>query len=128
MHLRNKRPVLGVVFLFLFSAFAFQARAQNSQDQPRIQPPALPSDVDPGDPALPVWMRPAAPAANRNPSPAGGATTPGTPPGNNAANNVPPDNENATPGKTGEVTADKGSFRYRKEVEEVTLSATVVDQ
>src|SRR5205807_3942973 len=95
------------------------------QNQQHVQPTPLPSDVDPADPALPSWMRPATPPARTQP-----AGTPGTKPGGTT-----PQGENGTPnqnpgqGQTGQVTTGKGGgFTFRKDVEEVTLHATVVDQ
>src|SRR5215813_7731109 len=74
MHLHNK-PAFTVIFCLLFcilvagSAFARPQASQGQQNQ-NVQPTPLPSDVDPADPALPVWMRPA------NPTPP--ATSPST--------------------------------------------------
>src|SRR5260370_38114512 len=62
MHLRNKPFVWVGFFLVLAAASLSWAQGQQgSQGQQQIQPTPLPSDVDPGDPALPTWMRPAAP-------------------------------------------------------------------
>jgi Ca-activated chloride channel homolog len=101
------------------------AQAQPSQPQAqtpqRVEPSQLPPDVDPNDPAIPAWARPA------TPPPPATANKPSTP------SNVP-----ANPGKPGEqpipeesvgaVTTDaKGGFTYVSRVNEVTLSATVLD-
>jgi Ca-activated chloride channel family protein len=118
MHLRNK-PVLWASFclvlvLATFSWAQAQPGSQGQQDQQHVQPTPLPSDVDPSDPALPVWMRPVTPA-----SPAKNTNTPPS------ATNVP---SNQQQGQTGQVTKDKSGFLFKKDVEEVTLHATVLDQ
>src|SRR5262252_7747071 len=96
MHLHNK-PVFTVFFCFLMcvllagSAFALPP---TQQSQSNVQPTPLPSDVDPSDPALPVWMRPATP-------PPGSKNTNATPPSTSNANtanvpsktNVPPNQQ-----------------------------------
>jgi VWFA-related protein len=74
-------------------------------EQKAAPPSKLPEDVDINDPALPLWLRPAAPA-----------TLLGTKP-------PPP----KTGPDTATVTKDRDGFRIRKEVDEVTLHATVVD-
>lgn len=127
MHLRNKQVVGALSFLLLVSAFFVKAQAQSSQPQSQqgtqtIQPTPLPPDVDPNDPALPVWEKPAAPPASANTAKPGAT-------GNASAN--PPGKTGEAPiseGSVGEVTRDaKGEFTYRALVNEVTLSATVLD-
>src|SRR5215831_4109755 len=84
MHLHNK-PSFTVIFCLLFcilvagSAFA-QPQAQSSQGQHNqtVQPTPLPSDIDPADPALPVWMRPANPTPSTT-SPSTTSKNAGTP-------------------------------------------------
>lgn len=129
MHLRNK-PFVGVLgfFVVLLATTLFclpQSPVPTTQPQ-KVQPTPLPSDVDPSDPALPVWAR-SAPA----PAPPNGGNT-----SRPDASNVPTGNKpSAAPpdlrpdvGTVGEVTkGDKGQFVYRTRVDEVTLQATVVD-
>jgi len=114
MHLRNK-PVVWVGFFLVLAAasLSWAQGQQGSQGQQQIQPTPLPSDVDPSDPALPTWMRPA------TPPPGAKNTTP--------SNQTPGQNQGQ--GQSGQVTTGKnGSFTFKKDVEEVTLHATVVDQ
>jgi Ca-activated chloride channel family protein len=130
MHRQNKQ-VIGVLVFLLLVTTCFMGQAQPnqapSQGTQSIQPTPLPSDVDPRDPAIPVWVpRPAAPPAS-----ASNTAKPGT---STNAGNVP-----SQPGKApeqpiseapvvGQVTKDSGgTFGYRQVVNEVTLSATVVD-
>lgn len=123
MHRHNK-ATLSVLFCFLFCVvFAASALAQASGQQPAgpqhqaIQPTTLPSDIDPSDPALPVWLKSAVPAARSNT--ASGAVS------------QPAVNEDIVPSgnaRVGEVTKDKGGFRMRALVENVTLPVTVVDE
>jgi len=127
MHLRNKSAigVLGILPLLAMMSFSWaqsQPEAQTAQTQ-KVQATPLPSDVDPADPALPVWARPAAPphspAANK---PDTSSTPAGSKPGD-----LPPDLRPEV-GPLGEVTkGDKGQFVYRTRVDEVTLQATVID-
>lgn len=121
MHLRNK-PVVWVGFCLVLAMASYswaqgQQGSQGQQDQQHVQPTPLPSDVDPTDPALPGWMRPATqPPAGKN----SGTTSSGT----NAPTNQAPGE-----GQAGQVTPGKsGGFTFKKDVDEVTLHATVVDQ
>jgi Ca-activated chloride channel family protein len=122
MRLHNK-AALSVLFCLLScvlltgSSFALP---QSPQGQ-TIQPTPLPSDVDPSDPALPVWMRPASPppAAKTTPSPSSSA---GVKPAEADIPIVP------TPGRVGEVTKTDKGFIIRSLVENVTLPVTVVDE
>lgn len=121
MRLRNKR-VVGTIFFVLLGATSFWAAqspsGQPQQNQQRIQPTPLPADIDPADPALPVWAKPATPAATANTKPA----TPGSVP----ANQKP--QEPLQEGSIGVVTKDsKGGFTFISQVNEVTLSAVVLD-
>lgn len=116
MHLNNK-TTLGVVFCLVFSLF-LSASAFARPQNPQGQPTALPSDIDPADPALPVWMRPAAPPPSKNATP--------TPPPN--ANNVPPTNQRPQQqGNVGQVTKNDKGFVFTSLVQNVTLPVTVVD-
>ena len=118
MRLRNKH-VVGSLFFVLLSATSFwgtQQTNQPQQNQQHVQATPIPSDIDPSDPALPVWAKPATSTASN--------TKPVTP------GNIPP-NKPQQPGQdstVGVVTKDsKGSFTFVKQVNEVTLSATVLD-
>src|SRR5947209_6232279 len=128
MRLRNKW-VVGALFFVLMGASSFWAaqspanqpqQSQPQQNQPqRIQATPLPSDIDPSDPALPVWVKGSAPAAGAN------TTTKPATPGNTPANQPQqPPAQNTI----GSVTKDaSGGFRYVSQVNEVTLSAVVLD-
>ena len=124
MHLRNKK-VFGVFGFILLGAGAFwgaqSPATQPAQNQQKIQPTPLPSDIDPSDPALPVWARPATPpptAANTANPPNPGSKTPNGTAGQPVA------------GADGVGTVTKGSqgvFVFKAQVNEVTLAATVLD-
>jgi len=109
---RNKPALWMLVFcLLLWAGSQAQASgpAQPERNGPqRIQPSALPPDIDPKDPAVPVWMRP----ANGN-SGTTGKTNPANPP--------QPDN-------AGEVTKIDSVFTMKTQVDEVVLPVTVVDR
>ncbi|HEY6970072.1 MAG TPA: VWA domain-containing protein [Candidatus Angelobacter sp.] len=132
MHLHN-RPVFTVLFCFLVfgllagSAFALPPTQQSqSQQNPGIQPTPLPSDVDPSDPALPVWMRPATP-------PPSSKNANATPPANSSANNANvPSNPNVPPnqqtqGRVGQVVKGDRGYVMRTQVENVFLPVVVMD-
>jgi Ca-activated chloride channel family protein len=121
MRLRNKR-VIGTLSFVLLGASSFWGTqgpaTQPLQNQQRIQPTPVPSDIDPADPALPVWAKPATPAPTA---------------ANKPATNVPPAQQ---PGQTpqqpgadtvGAVTKSGDRYVFRSQVNEVTLSATVLD-
>jgi VWFA-related protein len=124
MHLRGK-TILGIVagFLVVAAFVAFGPGAIHAQNSEKIQPTPLPKDVDPSDPALPVWLRPAntRPAATTStPTPKPAASPAGTP----AANQPQPTGE----ANVGEVTkSSSGGYVLRVRSDEVTLQATVVD-
>lgn len=123
----NNRPLLAVSFYFflclvLVGSTLARPQAQPAQGQQQnqtFQPSQLPSDIDPSDPALPVWMRP----ANAAPSPKTSSSTSKQP--------VPTANEDIVPthpGQAGQVTKnDRGGFSYISVVQNVTLPVTVVD-
>jgi VWFA-related protein len=120
MHLRNKRVIGVLSFLLLVSPLFLRAQAQTSQPQSQapssVQATPLPPDVDPNDPALPVWARPATP-----PKPAANANVPANQPSKAPQQPI-------SEGSVGEVTKNaKGEFTYTSLVNEVTLSATVLD-
>jgi Ca-activated chloride channel family protein len=124
MRLRNNQ-VVGTIFFVLLGATPFWGTqgptTQPQQNQPqRVQATPIPSDIDPSDPALPVWAKPAPGAGN--------ASKPATPA------NVPSKPQPGQPGQPsgsnteiGTVTRDKEGYVFRQQVNEVTLAATVVD-
>jgi VWFA-related protein len=105
--------LLAVIF------FSGQATIPAQQNQQKVQATPLPKDVDPSDPALPVWLRPAGTRA------AGPASTP------SPSANIPSGDKQPPPsagGAVGEVTKNSsGGFVLRVRSDEVTLQATVVD-
>lgn len=124
MRLHNKAAlsVLACLLLCLcITGFVFaqpQSQPPPGQQSQAIQPTPLPRDVDPSDPALPVWMRP----ANATPPPSAKAAQPSTP--QPAVNN-----EDIVPsGHVGVVTKTEKGFGIRVQVENVTLPVTVVDE
>lgn len=124
MHLRNK-TVVGVLLLWTlaFASLSFSQTQPQTQSSPgKVQPTPLPSDVDPSDPALPVWARPATP-----PKPAQPAETAGNTPSTTTTNTLPPDLQ-PEGGVVGQVTKGDKGFIYRQRVDEVTLHATVLDR
>jgi VWFA-related protein len=121
MHLRNKTVAVGVVSCSVLAA-AFFLGAQTTVQGPANQQPQatpLPKDVDPTDPALPVWMRPALPVAKSTPAP--------TPTGKPGQPQPQPGGQ-GNQGNLGEVTKTGGGFTIRVRSDEVTLQATVLDQ
>src|SRR5438270_1759744 len=128
MHLRNK-PVAGaLLFLLLVTTSLMGNQAQPNQAQAQgtqhVQPTPLPPDVDPNDPAVPAWVpRPATlpSSASNAAKPSTNANVPATQPGK-----VP--EQPISEGSVGEVTKNaSGGFTYKSIVNEVTLSATVLD-
>src|SRR5581483_12117244 len=120
MHLRNNAVVpVGFCLVLALVCFSWAQGQQGSQGQQQqtpqqVQPTPLPSDVDPSDPALPVWMKPTAP-------PPSAKGTPSTPGGNNASGNQTQDQDKQVKSGKG------GGFTFRKDVDEVVLHATVID-
>lgn len=129
MHLRNKTATW-VLFSLLLSASIFcwsQSQPSQSGQAGAVQPTPLPQDIDPNDPAVPVWMRPAtAPPATKANTP---ATTPesGAPATGAAAGaNVPAGQPK--PGSVPQVAkGGNNQFVIRTQVQNVTLPATVMD-
>jgi len=122
MRLRNKK-VFGILFFTLLGATSFWGtQAQTTtpeQNQQRIQATPIPPDIDPSDPALPSWTpKPATP-----PPGAATASKPAT------STNVPPGQQTGQiPGnEVGAVTRNGDRYTFRSQVNEVTLSATVLD-
>jgi Ca-activated chloride channel homolog len=129
MHRRNNQVVGTLLFLLLVTspfmglqAQPNQAPGAQAQGTQHIQPTPLPPDVDPNDPAIPVWARPATPPAAANAAkPATGANVPAQP-------GKPSDQSLPEGAIVGEVTKNSsGGFTYKSIVNEVTLSATVLD-
>jgi len=129
MHLRNKPAAWAVPCMLLVSTSLVVSQSQPSQPQQaqgsqNIQPTPLPPDVDPNDPAVPTWVpKPARPASTaNNAKPPTNGNVPATQPGK------PGDQGVAEPTIVGEVTRNSsGTFTYTSIVNEVTLSATVLD-
>ncbi|PYP82350.1 MAG: VWA domain-containing protein [Candidatus Angelobacter sp. Gp1-AA117] len=126
MHLRNKTVLWALAcFLLLASVFSW-ARTQQNQGTPAaaqgsVQPTPLPSDIDPSDPALPVWARPATPAPSAR-------ATPNTPPSATTGNVPPNQPQPEQTGTIGQVTkGPNGSFTLITRVQNVTLPVTVMD-
>jgi Ca-activated chloride channel family protein len=121
MRLRNKQ-VAGTMFFMLLGATSFWGTqgqtTQPQQNQQHAQATPIPPDIDPSDPALPAWARPATPAPG-----ASTASKPTTPA------NVPPAGQQPQSGEgaVGTVTRNGNQFTIRSQVNEVTLSATVLD-
>ena len=126
MHLRNKTVLWALACFLLVGSVFSRAQTQKNQGTPAaalgsVQPTPLPGDVDPSDPALPVWARPA------TPPPSAKATT-NTPP-SAATGNVPSNQpQPSDTGTVGQVTKGQGGgFLFKKRVENVTLPVTVMD-
>ncbi|MGZ4859802.1 MAG: VWA domain-containing protein [Candidatus Angelobacter sp.] len=121
MRLRNKQ-VVGTMIFMLVGATSFWGTqgptTPPQQNQQRAQATPIPPDIDPSDPALPAWAKPAAPAPG-----AATASKPATPA------NVPPGQQSGQiPGsEIGTVTKTGDRYTFRSQVNEVTLSATVLD-
>jgi Ca-activated chloride channel homolog len=125
MHLRNKTAVrvLFALWLLAFATTVFAQSQQPASSGPtKVQPTPLPSDVDPSDPAVPAWSRPAVPVTAAQPSATAGNAPSKTQPGT-----LPPDLQREG-GVVGQVTKGDKGFVYRQQVDEVTLHATVLDQ
>jgi Ca-activated chloride channel family protein len=117
MRLRNKK-VFGTIFFVLLGATSFWGTQGQTttpqQNQQRVQATPLPADIDPSDPALPGWV----------PKPAATAAKPAATP-----TNVPPGQQSGQiPGsEIGAVTKNGDRYTFRSQVNEVTLSAVVLD-
>ena len=122
MRLRNKLVVGTTVFVLLGATSFWGTQGQTftpQQNQQRVQATPIPPDIDPSDPALPAWTpKPATP-----PPAAANASKPTTP------TNVPPGQQSGQiPGsEVGAVTKNGDRYTFRSQVNEVTLSATVLD-
>jgi Ca-activated chloride channel family protein len=118
MRLRNKLVIGTTVFLLLGATSFWGSQGPTTtpqQNQQRVQATPLPSDIDPSDPALPSWVPKPAHTATAKPTPAPGNIQPGLEP-------------EPLPGtEVGAVTKTGDKYTYRSQVNEVTLSATVLD-
>ncbi len=124
MHLRNK-TVIWALSLWMLAAMGLslaQTQPQTPSSSTKVQATPLPSDVDPSDPALPVWARPATPPKPAQPAEAAGST-----PSTSKPSTLPPDLQ-PEGGVVGQVTKGDKGFIYRQTVDEVTLHATVLDR
>jgi Ca-activated chloride channel family protein len=121
MHLRNKQVIVTVVFLLLGATSLWATQGQTTQpqqNQQRVQPTPIPSDIDPSDPALPSWAKPATPAPG-----AANVSKPVTP-----SPSQPPGQQQPLPGsQVGQVTNNGGQYVYRSQVNEVILPVIVTD-
>ena len=118
MRLRNKLVIGTTVFQLLGATSFWGSQGPTTtpqQNQQRVQATPLPSDIDPSDPALPSWVPKPAHTATAKPTPTPGNVQPGLEP-------------EPLPGtEVGAVTKTGDKYTYRSQVNEVTLSATVLD-
>jgi VWFA-related protein len=129
MRLRNKH-IIGTIFFVLLGATYFWGTqgptTQPQQNQQRVQATPIPSDIDPSDPALPVWAKPATPAPG-----AASASKPATPGNVPSTKQQPgqqqPGEEPLIGSELGEVTKSGGQYVYRSQVNEVILPVIVTD-
>src|SRR6266849_1777923 len=136
MHLRNKSAVglllasllLGTACLWAENQPAGSTSPAQSQTATAQAPlTQLPSDFDSNDPAVPVWARRATPATPATTAASGSTSAANIPSGNKPATAIPDLSPNVD--TTNQVTTDKkGGFFLRSQVNEVTLTATVLDQ
>jgi Ca-activated chloride channel family protein len=128
MRLRNKQ-ILGTVIFVLLGATSFWGTqgptTQPQQNQQRVQATPIPSDIDPSDPALPVWAKPSAP-------PPGAASvskpaTPGNPSTKQQPGQQPVGEEPLIRGQLGEVTRSGDQYVFKSQVNEVILPVIVTD-
>lgn len=120
---RHNKATVSVLFLLFFYALAAGsvfAQSQNQQSSGQqhqtVQATPLPSDIDPSDPALPVWLKPSTAASSSKGSTAGNAQI--------AANeDIVPTGQS----RVGQVTKGDKGFLMKAVVENVTLPVTVVD-
>jgi len=136
MHLRNKSAVGLLVASYVLGSACLWAQtpqansaaptqSQSSASQAPLTP--LPSDFDSSDPAVPVWARRATPATPSNAAPSGSTSAANVPSGTKTTPTLPDLSPNVD--TTNQVTTDaKGGFRFVSRVNEVTLTATVLDQ
>ncbi len=121
MRLRNKK-LFGTMFFMLLGATSFWGTqgptTTPQQNQQRVQATPLPADIDPSDPALPAWV----------PKPAATAAKPTATPSQCATRTQPGQQTGQIPGsEVGAVTKNGDRYTFRSQVNEVTLSAVVLD-
>jgi len=128
MRLRNKQ-ITGTIIFVLLGATSFWGSqgptTQPQQNQQRVQATPVPSDIDPSDPALPVWAKPAAPAPGA--ANASKSATPGNVPSTKQPGQQQVGEEPLIGGELGEVTKSGGQYVYRAQVNEVNLPVIVTD-
>ena len=129
MRLRNKQ-IIGTIIFVLLGATSFwgtqSPATQPQQNQQRVQATPVPSDIDPSDPALPVWAKPATPASGTakasNPATSGNVPSTKQQPGQQQVEEQP-----LVSGGLGEVTRSGGQYVFRSQVNEVVLPVIVTD-
>jgi Ca-activated chloride channel family protein len=118
MRLRNKK-IFGTIFFVLLGATSLWGTQGQTvtpqQNQQRVQATPLPPDIDPSDPALPAWVPKPAAATAAKPTPTPTNAQPGQQTGQIPGSEV------------GAVTRSGDRYTFRSQVNEVTLSATVLD-
>src|SRR5690242_12113412 len=119
MRLRNKLAIGTTVFMLLGATSFWGSQGPTTppqQNQQRVQTTPLPSDIDPSDPALPSWVpKPATAAAKPTATP-----SPNQPAGQQTEWQIPGS-------EVGAVTKNGDRYTFRSQVNEVTLSAVVLD-
>src|SRR5215467_2121909 len=126
MRLRNKQ-ITGTIIFVLLGATSFWGTqgpaVQPQQNQQRVQPTLIPSDIDPSDPALPVWAKPATP-----PPSAANTSKPGNVPSTKQQTGQQPvQDEPLVGGELGQVTKSGGQYVFKSQVNEVVLPVIVTD-
>jgi len=121
MRLRNKKLFRTVLFMLLGATSFWGTQGQTTtpqQNQQRVQATPLPADIDPSDPALPAWV----------PKPAATTAKPAATPANVPPGQQPGQQTGQIPGsEVGAVTKNGDRYTFRSQVNEVTLSAVVLD-
>ncbi len=129
MRLRNKQ-IIGTITFVLLGATSFWGSqgpaTQPQQNQQRVQATPVPSDIDPSDPALPAWAKPATPppstAKTSQPATPGNVPSTKQQPGQQQ-----PGEEPLVGGGLGEVTKSGGQYVFKSQVNEVILPVIVTD-
>ena len=129
MRLRNKQIVGTIIFVLLgaTSVWGTQSPAVPSQqNQQRVQATPIPSDIDPSDPALPAWAKPATPAPGT--AKVSKPATPGNVPSTKQQpGQQPVQDEPLIGGELGQVTKSGGQYVFKSQVNEVVLPVIVTD-
>src|SRR5690348_15364081 len=129
MRLRNKH-IIGTIFFVVLGATYFWGTqgptTQPQQNQQRVQATPIPSDIDPSDPALPVWAKPATPAPGT--AKASQPATPGNVPSTKQQPGQEPlGDQPLVGGELGQVTKSGGQYVFKSQVNEVVLPVIVTD-